>query len=111
MPSSHQRSEPTVSLAALLDGESDAEFRELIALLYATSGRLQAMRRDLAKALEALDTDKSGEVDEEEWDEAIHRGLAARLEQLREERERGRRHGFGGVEDCANRHIDVFVHN
>ena len=51
MPSSHQRSEPTVSLAALLDGESDAEFRELIALLYATSGRLQAMRRDLAKAL------------------------------------------------------------
>ena len=51
MPSSHQRSEPTVSLAPLLDGESDAGFRELIALLYATSGRLQAMRRDLAKAL------------------------------------------------------------
>ena len=45
----------------------------------------------LKKALEALDTDKSGEVDEEEWDEAIHRGLAARLEQLREERERRER--------------------
>ena len=51
MPSSHQRSEPTVSLAALLDGESDAEFRELIALLYATSGRLQAMRRALSETL------------------------------------------------------------
>ena len=35
----------------MLDGGSDADFRELIALLYATSGRLQAMRRDLAKAL------------------------------------------------------------
>ncbi len=51
MPPSCQRSEPTVSLTTLLDSGSDAEFRELIALLYATSGRLQAMRRDLAKAL------------------------------------------------------------
>jgi len=51
MTSSRQTSEPTVSLPALLNGESDAEFRELIAMLYATSGRLQAMRRDLAKAL------------------------------------------------------------
>ena len=45
----------------------------------------------LKKALEALDTDKSGEVDEDEGDEAIHRGLAARLEQLAEERERRER--------------------
>ena len=51
MPPSCQSSEPTVSLTTLLDSGSDAEFRELIALLYATSGRLQAMRRDLAKAL------------------------------------------------------------
>lgn len=41
----------TTSLPELLTAGSDAEFRELIALLYATSGRLQAMRRDLAKAL------------------------------------------------------------
>ena len=37
------------SLPNLVDG-SDAEFRELIALLYGV-GRLQAMRRELAKAL------------------------------------------------------------
>jgi DNA-binding MarR family transcriptional regulator len=51
MTSSNSPSELTTSLPALLDGSSDADFRELIALLYATSGRLQAMRRDLAKAL------------------------------------------------------------
>ena len=42
--------EATISLPNLLVDGSDAEFRELIALLYATSGRLQAMRRELAKA-------------------------------------------------------------
>jgi DNA-binding MarR family transcriptional regulator len=51
MTSSNPPSELTTSLSALLDGGTDAGFRELIALLYATSGRLQAMRRDLAKAL------------------------------------------------------------
>jgi len=51
MTSSNPPSELTTSLPSLLDGGSDADFRELIALLYATSGRLQAMRRDLAKAL------------------------------------------------------------
>ena len=40
--------ETTVSLPNLLVDGSDAEFRELIALLYATSGRLQAMRRERA---------------------------------------------------------------
>ena len=49
------------------------------------------MPKRLKKALEQLDVDKSGEVDEEEWDEAIHRGLAKRLEQLAEERERRER--------------------
>ncbi|KAH8060902.1 hypothetical protein JL720_13492 [Aureococcus anophagefferens] len=44
----------------------------------------------LQKALEVLDTSKDGEVDVEEWEEAIHRGLAKRLEQLAEERERPR---------------------
>ena len=42
----------------------------------------------LQKALEILDTDNSGEVDEKEWDEAIQRGLSKRLEQLALERER-----------------------
>ena len=45
----------------------------------------------LQKALEILDTDNSGEVDEKEWDEAIQRGLSKRLEQLAMERERRER--------------------
>ena len=45
----------------------------------------------LQKALEILDTDKSGEVDREEWEEAINRGLAKRLQQLADERERRER--------------------
>ena len=42
----------------------------------------------LAKALEVLDTDNSGEVDIDEWEEATDRGLAKRLDQLANERER-----------------------
>ena len=45
----------------------------------------------LAKALEVLDTSKDGEVDIDEWEEAINRGLAKRLEQLADERERRER--------------------
>ena len=45
----------------------------------------------LKKALYFLDTDQSGEIDKEEWDEAISRGLAKRLEQLAAERERRER--------------------
>ena len=45
----------------------------------------------LKKALHFLDTDQSGEIDKEEWDEAISRGLAKRLEQLAAERERRER--------------------
>ena len=45
----------------------------------------------LDKALKALDTDNSGEVDIEEWEEAIRRGLSKRLEQMQEERERRER--------------------
>ena len=45
----------------------------------------------LEKALQVLDTSRDGEVDVEEWEEAIHRGLAKRLEQLAEERERRER--------------------
>ena len=42
----------------------------------------------LQKALEVLDTDGSGEVDVDEWETAINRGLAKRLEQMAKERER-----------------------
>ncbi|KAH8057471.1 Ca2-binding protein [Aureococcus anophagefferens] len=45
----------------------------------------------LEKALEVLDTSKDGEVDADEWEEAIHRGLSKRLDQLAEERERRER--------------------
>ena len=45
----------------------------------------------LEKALEVLDTSQDGEVDIDEWEEAIYRGLAKRLEQLAVERERRER--------------------
>ncbi|KAH8060907.1 hypothetical protein JL720_13497 [Aureococcus anophagefferens] len=45
----------------------------------------------LEKALQVLDTSKDGEVDIDEWEEAVHRGLAKRLEQLADERERADR--------------------
>ena len=45
----------------------------------------------LKKALEALDADGSGEIDVEEWETAINKGLAKRLEQLAIERERRER--------------------
>ena len=38
-----------------------------------------------------MDTDKSGELDADEWESAINRGLAKRLEQLADERERRER--------------------
>ena len=45
----------------------------------------------LKKALEVLDEDGSGEIDIEEWESAIQRGLKKRLEQLADERERRQR--------------------
>ena len=45
----------------------------------------------LEKALDQLDTSQDGELDIDEWEEAIHRGLAKRLDQLAEERERRER--------------------
>ena len=45
----------------------------------------------LQKALEILDTDKSGELDADEWEAAINRGLAKRLADLEKERERRNR--------------------
>ena len=41
----------------------------------------------LEAALEALDTDRSGEIDAMEWEEAIELALKAKLEQRRVERE------------------------
>ena len=45
----------------------------------------------LKKALEVLDTSGDGELDVEEWEAAIQRGLAKRLEQLAVERDRRER--------------------
>ena len=45
----------------------------------------------LKKALEVLDEDGSGEIDVEEWEQAIQRGLSKRLAQLAAERERRER--------------------
>ncbi|KAH8057468.1 hypothetical protein JL721_9717 [Aureococcus anophagefferens] len=45
----------------------------------------------LEKALEVLDTSKDGEVDADEWETAINRGLSKRLDQLEDERERRNR--------------------
>jgi len=45
----------------------------------------------LGKALDRLDTSKDGELDAEEWEAAINRGLANRLQQLADERERRER--------------------
>ena len=42
----------------------------------------------LGKALDVLDTSKDGELDIDEWEEAIHRGLAKRIEDLKAEQER-----------------------
>ena len=45
----------------------------------------------LDRALNALDTSQDGEVDVDEWEEAIQRGLKVRLAQLAEDRERRER--------------------
>ena len=45
----------------------------------------------LKKSLDYLDTDGSGELDVDEWEAAINRGLAKRLEQMADERARAAR--------------------
>ena len=45
----------------------------------------------LSKALDMLDTSKDGEMDMDEWMAAIKRGLAKRLDELADERERRER--------------------
>ena len=42
---------PTTSIDTLLDNGSDARLRELVSLMYAAAGRLQSMRRELARSL------------------------------------------------------------
>jgi len=49
----------TVTLQELLVGGNDYAFRELIALLYASIGHLQSMRRELANALGVSTTELS----------------------------------------------------
>ena len=55
----------------------------------------------LDRALNALDTSQDGEVDVDEWEEAIQRGLKRRLEQLSEERERRARAAAAADEDFS----------
>ena len=55
----------------------------------------------LQKALEVLDTDGSGEVDVDEWETAINRGLAKRLEQMAKERERRERAAAAADEEFS----------
>ena len=50
---------PTVTLPELLVNGSDHAFREMIALLYASIGHLQSMRRRLADTLEVSTTELS----------------------------------------------------
>ena len=61
----------------------------------------------LRKALEALDTDKSGELDVEEWESAINRGLAKRLEQLAIERERRDRAAAAADEEFSTEFLSA----
>jgi hypothetical protein len=55
----------------------------------------------LEKALAVLDTDNSGEVDVDEWETAINRGLAKRLEQMAKERERRERAAAAADEEFS----------
>ena len=55
----------------------------------------------LEKALAQLDTDNSGEVDVDEWEEAIYRGLAKRVEQLQAEQERRMRAAAAADEEFS----------
>ena len=61
----------------------------------------------LKKALEVLDTSKDGEVDVEEWEEAINRGLAKRLAQLADERERRERAAAAADEEFSNEFLSA----
>ena len=55
----------------------------------------------LAQALEVLDTSKDGEIDEDEWEVAIQRGLKKRVEQLQAEQERRMRAAAAADEEFS----------
>ena len=61
----------------------------------------------LKKALEALDADGSGEIDVEEWETAINKGLAKRLEQLAIERERRDRAAMAADEEFTTEFLNA----
>jgi len=61
----------------------------------------------LKKALEALDEDKSGEIDIEEWETAINRGLAKRLKDLEKERERRERASTAADEEFSTEFLGL----
>ena len=55
----------------------------------------------LSKALDMLDTSKDGEMDMDEWMAAIKRGLAKRLDELADERERRERAAAAADEEFS----------
>ena len=55
----------------------------------------------LKKSLDYLDTDGSGELDVDEWEAAINRGLAKRLEQMADERARAARAAAAADEEFS----------
>ena len=55
----------------------------------------------LQKSLEILDTSKDGELDLQEWEDAIRRGLAKRLDDMAEERERRERAAAAADEEFS----------
>ena len=61
----------------------------------------------LKKALEVLDEDGSGEIDIHEWELAIQRGLAKRLEQLAIERERRDRAAMAADEEFTTEFLNA----
>ena len=61
----------------------------------------------LKKALEVLDEDGSGEIDVHEWELAIQRGLAKRLEQLAIERERRDRAAMAADEEFTTEFLNA----
>ena len=61
----------------------------------------------LSKALDMLDTSKDGEMDMDEWMAAIKRGLAKRLDELADERERRERAAAAADEEFSAEFLNM----
>ena len=61
----------------------------------------------LEASLDALDTSKDGELDIDEWESAINRGLAKRLKDLEKERERRERASTAADEEFSTEFLGL----